>query len=69
MTGQRFHPGQESGGLYPRNRYNPGQNPARLTENYSYGEEDFRFGFNSAQTTLGGLAQLAGLTLVRSGQD
>ena len=37
------------------------------TDRYdNYGEEDFRFGFNSAQTTLGGLAQLAGLTLVRS---
>jgi acetylornithine deacetylase/succinyl-diaminopimelate desuccinylase-like protein len=36
------------------------------TDKYdNYGEEDFRFGFNSAQTTLGGLAQLAGLTLVR----
>jgi len=36
------------------------------TDRYdTYAEEDFRFGFNSAQTTLGGLAQLAGLTLVR----
>src|SRR6202163_3103366 len=36
------------------------------TDRYdNYGEEDFRFGFNSAQTTLGGLAQLAGITLVR----
>jgi peptidase M28-like protein len=36
------------------------------TDRYdNYGEEDFRFGFNSAQTTLGGLAQLAGVTLVR----
>jgi hypothetical protein len=35
------------------------------TDRYdNYGEEDFRFGFNSAQTTLGALAQLAGLTLV-----
>jgi hypothetical protein len=34
------------------------------TDNYeNYGEEDFRFGFNSAQTTLGGLGQLAGITL------
>jgi len=36
------------------------------TDKYdNYGDEDFRLGFNSAQTTLGGLAQLAGLTLVR----
>jgi hypothetical protein len=36
------------------------------TDNYkNYGEEDFRLGFNSAQTTLGGLGQLAGITLVR----
>ena len=35
------------------------------TDKYdNYGEEDFRLGFNSAQTTLGGLAQLAGITLV-----
>ncbi len=34
------------------------------TDRYeNYGEEDFRFGFNSAQTTLGGLGQLAGITL------
>ena len=34
------------------------------TDKYeNYGEEDFRFGFNSAQTTLGGLGQLAGITL------
>ena len=34
------------------------------TDKYeNYGEEDFRFGFNSAQTTLGGLVQLAGITL------
>jgi hypothetical protein len=34
------------------------------TDNYeNYAEEDFRFGFNSAQTTLGGLGQLAGITL------
>ena len=30
-----------------------------------YAEEDFRFGFNSAQTTLGALVQLAGVTLAR----
>ena len=37
------------------------------TDKYeNYREEDFRFGFNSAQTTLGGLGQLAGITLVRS---
>jgi hypothetical protein len=36
------------------------------TDKYeNYGEEDFRFGFDSAQTTLGGLGQLAGITLVR----
>jgi hypothetical protein len=34
------------------------------TDNYAnYGEEDFRFGFNSAKMTLGGLGQLAGITL------
>src|SRR5579863_1774198 len=34
------------------------------TDKYeNYGEEDFRFGFNSAQTTLGALGQLAGITL------
>jgi acetylornithine deacetylase/succinyl-diaminopimelate desuccinylase-like protein len=34
------------------------------TDRYeSYGEEDFRFGFNSAQTTLGALGQLAGITI------
>ncbi len=37
------------------------------TDKYeNYAEEDFRFGFNSAQTTLGGLGQLAGITLVRT---
>src|SRR6266850_5438285 len=36
------------------------------TDKYeNYADEDFRFGFNSAQTTLGGLANLAGITLVR----
>jgi hypothetical protein len=35
------------------------------TDKYeNYGEEDFRFGFNSVQTTLGALGQLAGITLV-----
>jgi len=34
------------------------------TDKYeNYREEDFRFGFNSAQTTLGGLGRLAGVTL------
>jgi hypothetical protein len=34
------------------------------TDNYeNYAEEDFRFGFTSAQTTLGGLGQLVGITL------
>jgi hypothetical protein len=37
------------------------------TDNYEkYAEEDFRFGFNSAQTTLGGLGNLVGITLVKS---
>ena len=36
------------------------------TDKYeNYAEEDFRFGFNSAQTTLGGLGNLVGITLVR----
>jgi len=36
------------------------------TDNYeNYAEEDFRFGFTSAQITLGGLGQLAGITLAR----
>ena len=36
------------------------------TDKYeNYGEEDFRFGFNAAQTTLGGLGKLAGITLAR----
>jgi hypothetical protein len=36
------------------------------TDKYdNYGEEDFRFGFNSAQMTLGGLGQLVGITLAR----
>ncbi len=37
------------------------------TDKYeNYGEEDFRFGFNSAQTTLGGLGPLAGISLAPS---
>jgi len=43
-----------------------GSNPHHheRTDKYeNYKEEDFRFGFNSAQTTLGGLVQLAGITL------
>jgi len=37
------------------------------TDNYeNYAEEDFRLGFSSAKTTLAGLAQLSGITLVRS---
>ena len=36
------------------------------TDKYeNYAEEDFRFGFNSAQTTLGGLGNLAGITLAQ----
>jgi Peptidase family M28 len=37
--------------------------PTDKYENYL--EEDFRFGFNSAQTTLGALGQLAGIALVK----
>jgi hypothetical protein len=37
------------------------------TDNYdNYAEEDFRLGFTSAKTTLAALAQLSGITLVRS---
>ena len=40
------------------------------TDKYeNYAEEDFRFGFNSAQTTLGGLGQLAGITLTGPQQN
>jgi len=45
-----------------------GSNPNhhQPTDKYeSYAEEDFLFGFNSAQTTLGALGQLAGITLGR----
>jgi len=45
-----------------------GSNPNhhQPTDKYeSYAEEDFLFGFNSAQTTLGTLGQLAGITLGR----
>ena len=45
-----------------------GSNPNhhQPTDKYeSYAEEDFRFGFNSAQTTLGALGQLAGITLAQ----
>ena len=45
-------------------RSNP--NHHQPTDKYeNYAEEDFRFGFNSAQTTLGALGQLAGITLGR----
>ena len=45
-------------------RSNPNHHePTDKYENYS--EEDFRFGFNSAQTTLGALGGLAGITLAR----
>ena len=43
-----------------------GSNPNhhQPTDKYdTYAEEDFRFGFNSAQTTLGALGQLAGVML------
>jgi Peptidase family M28 len=46
-----------------------GSNPNhhQPTDKYeNYAEEDFRFGFNAAQTTLGALGQLAGITLTRS---
>ena len=37
------------------------------TDKYeNYAEEDFRFGFNTARTTLGGLGPLAGITLAPS---
>ncbi|MEO8050386.1 MAG: M20/M25/M40 family metallo-hydrolase [Acidobacteriota bacterium] len=45
-----------------------GSNPNhhKPTDKYAnYGEQDFRFGFDSARTTLGGLGQLAGITLVQ----
>jgi hypothetical protein len=45
-----------------------GSNPNhhQPTDKYeNYAEEDFRFGFNSALTTLGALGQLAGITLAR----
>jgi len=46
-------------------RSNPNHHEA--TDKYeTYSEEDFRFGFNSAQTTLGGLGQLAGILLTRT---
>src|SRR5262245_40682280 len=46
-----------------------GSNPHhhQPTDKYeSYAEEDFRFGFSSAQTTLGALGQLAGISLAPS---
>ncbi len=45
-----------------------GSNPHHheSTDNYdTYAEEDFRFGFTSAQMTLGALGQLAGVTLAQ----
>src|SRR2546427_7432629 len=40
------------------------------TDKYeSYAEEDFRFGFTAAKTTLGALGQLAGITFERGGKD
>src|SRR5881397_3380140 len=40
------------------------------TDEYeSYAEEDFRFGFTAAKTTMGALGQLAGITLVRGGKN
>jgi hypothetical protein len=39
------------------------------TDNYeSYSDDDFLFGFNSVQTTMGAVGQLAGVTLRRSGR-
>ena len=41
-----------------------GSNPNHheSTDNYqNYGEDDFRFGFNAAQTTLGAVGKLAGI--------
>jgi hypothetical protein len=46
-----------------------GSNPNhhQPTDKYqNYAEEDFRFGFNSALTTLGALGQLAGITIAPS---
>jgi len=46
-----------------------GSNPNHheSTDNYeNYGEEDFRFGFNAVQMTLGALGKLAGITLAPS---
>lgn len=43
-----------------------GSNPNHheATDNYeNYTDEDYRFGFNSAQTTLGAIGRLAGVTL------
>jgi hypothetical protein len=45
-----------------------GSNPNhhQPTDKYeNYAEEDFRFGFTAAQTTLGALAQLAGISIER----
>jgi len=40
------------------------------TDEYeSYAEEDFRFGFTAAKTTMGALGQLAGITFVRGGKN
>ena len=40
------------------------------TDKYeSYAEEDFRFGFTAAKTTLGALGQLAGITFMRGGKN
>lgn len=43
-----------------------GSNPNHheASDNYeNYGEDDFRFGFNAAQTTLGALGKLAGIVI------
>jgi hypothetical protein len=45
-----------------------GSNPNhhQPTDKYeNYAEEDFRLGFNAAQTTLGALGQLVGFTVTR----
>jgi hypothetical protein len=45
-----------------------GRNPHyhQPTDNYAaYSDRDFRLGLNAAQTTLGGVAQLAGASVAR----
>src|SRR5438093_8288901 len=49
-----------------------GSNPHhhQPTDKYeSYADEDFRFGFTAAKTTMGALGQLVGFTVVRGGKN